>query len=119
MQFFLDKRAKWIFYGWQACLIFLVLFGSIASFAEGVIGFYYPYRNDVINYNTAVSYVSKTPPACLSDSLDLTGPRSSVGSGCGHAPRQTHQSRSRWRTPCRKGSRTSITQPIRSSASSS
>ncbi|GAA5846221.1 hypothetical protein JCM3766R1_000753 [Sporobolomyces carnicolor] len=53
--FFLDKRAKWIFYGWQACLIFLVLFGSIASFAEGVIGFYYPYRNDVINYNTAVS----------------------------------------------------------------
>ncbi|GAA5910589.1 DUF6534 domain-containing protein [Sporobolomyces salmoneus] len=53
--FFLNKKAKIAFYVWQSALIVLVFFGSIASFVEGVIGFYDPYTEEAIPYNTAVS----------------------------------------------------------------
>ncbi|GAA5993764.1 hypothetical protein JCM5350_000229 [Sporobolomyces pararoseus] len=53
--FFLNRKAKIAFYVWQSSLILLVLFGSITSFVEGVIGYWKPYATDPIPYNTAVS----------------------------------------------------------------
>ncbi|GAA5882798.1 hypothetical protein JCM16303_002463 [Sporobolomyces ruberrimus] len=53
--FFLNKKAKICFYVWQTCLIILVLFGSVASLVEGLIGSYRPYAEETIAYNTAVS----------------------------------------------------------------
>ncbi|GAA5923755.1 DUF6534 domain-containing protein [Sporobolomyces koalae] len=53
--FFENRKAKCIFYVWQSCLIILVLFGSFASFAQGLIGYYRPYEVEVIPYNTATS----------------------------------------------------------------
>lgn len=53
--FFLNRKAKIAFYIWQAALILLVLFGSIASFAEGVIGVYEPEAEERIPYNTGVA----------------------------------------------------------------
>jgi len=55
LQFFMNQKAKWAFYVWQGCLIVLVLFGACAAFAEGVVGYYKPYDNDVIDYNLASS----------------------------------------------------------------
>ncbi|GAA6026093.1 hypothetical protein JCM11491_003277 [Sporobolomyces phaffii] len=53
--FFLNRKAKIAFYVWQGALIVLVLFGSVASLAQGVIAFYSPDAPEGIPYNTAVS----------------------------------------------------------------
>lgn len=53
--FFANKTAKLAFYIWQGCLIVLVLFGSIGSLVQGIIGVVSPYSEEKIPYNTAVS----------------------------------------------------------------
>ncbi|GAA6064025.1 hypothetical protein JCM10212_004257 [Sporobolomyces blumeae] len=53
--FFTNRHAKAAFYVWQGGLIILVLFGSAASLAEGLVAIYDPEANETIPYNTAVS----------------------------------------------------------------
>lgn len=55
MQFFLNKKAKIAFYAFEACLILMVLFGSIASTAIGVVSFYKPDAPFIMPYNTVVA----------------------------------------------------------------
>ncbi|GAA5993763.1 hypothetical protein JCM5350_000228, partial [Sporobolomyces pararoseus] len=53
--FFLNKNAKIAFYAFEACLILMVLFGSIASTAVGVVSFYKPDAPYIMPYNTVVA----------------------------------------------------------------
>ncbi|GAA5956261.1 hypothetical protein JCM3765_005609 [Sporobolomyces pararoseus] len=53
--FFLNKKAKIAFYAFESCLILLVLFGSIASCAVGVVSFYRPDAPYIMPYNTVVA----------------------------------------------------------------
>lgn len=113
-QFFLNRKAKWAFYAFQATVIVLALFGSIASCVVGVISFYRPDAPFVIPYNTVVSQVACPPLSFFSTSFtDGALSRLLIASGCGPAQSPIAQSRLRSRTTCANGSQTSTKRPTR------